>query len=94
MRKSFIKVQKSLMALLLCFTLIFSMAGNISLAYVSGFGNTSIFHTEERRIAEGVVLNRWSGINSGNAYKAGQTITFNPKPQTLGICSIRQQAAE
>ena len=79
MRKSFIKVQKSLMALLLCFTLIFSMAGNISLAYVSGFGNTSIFHTEERRIAEGVVLNRWSGINSGNAYKAGQTITFNPK---------------
>ncbi|NLP00116.1 MAG: hypothetical protein GX386_07475 [Clostridiaceae bacterium] len=79
MRKNFLKVQKSLLALFLCLTLVFSMAGNVALAYVSGFGNTSIFHNEERKIAEGVVLNRWNGITGSNAYKAGQTITFNPK---------------
>lgn len=79
MRKNFFKVQKSLLALFLCFTLIFSMAGNVALAYVSDFGNTSIFHNEERRIADGVVLNRWNGITSSYANKVGQTITFNPK---------------
>jgi len=78
MRKSFLKVQKSFMALFLCFALIFSMTGNIASAYIPGFGNTSFFHSEERKIAEGVVLNRWNGITSSNAYKAGQTITFNP----------------
>ena len=79
MRKNFLRVQKSLLALFLCFTLIFSMAGNIALAYVTDFGNTSIIHNEERVIAEGVVLNRWNGITGSYANKAGQTITFNPK---------------
>jgi len=79
MRKSFLKAQKSLMALFLCFSLIFSMVGNIASAYISSFGKTSIFHSEERKLAEGVVLNRWNGITGSNTYKAGQTITFNPK---------------
>jgi len=79
MRKSFLKAQKSLMALFLCLTFILSTAGNIASAYISSFGKTSIFHSEERKLAEGVVLNRWNGITGSNAYKAGQTITFNPK---------------
>ena len=77
MRKKFLRVQKSLLSLFLCLTLIFSLSGNIALAYISDFGSTSIFHNEERKIAEGVVLNRWNGINN-NASKAGQTIIFNP----------------
>ncbi len=79
MREKFLRVQKSLLALFLCFALIFSTAGNVALAYVSDFGNTSVFHNEERVIAEGVVLNRWNGVTSSYANKVGQTITFNPK---------------
>ncbi|MGI6084714.1 MAG: phosphodiester glycosidase family protein [Acetivibrionales bacterium] len=80
MRKKFLRVQKSLISLFLCFILLFSyFAENIALAYVSDFGTTFIFHNEERTIAEGVVLNRWSGRNGNDSNKTGQTITFNPK---------------
>ncbi len=78
MRKNFLRVQKSILSLFLCLTLIFSLSGNVALAYISDFGTTAIFHNEERKIAEGVVLNRWSGTNGNNTGKTGQTITFNP----------------
>jgi exopolysaccharide biosynthesis protein len=79
MKKKLLRVQKSFLPLLLSFVIMFSfLAESIAIAYISDFGTTSIFHSEERLIAEGVVLNRWNGISSNNANKAGQTITFNP----------------
>ncbi|MGI6623482.1 MAG: phosphodiester glycosidase family protein [Acetivibrionales bacterium] len=79
MRKKFSRSLKSLFAIFLCFSLIFTfLVGDSAFAAIQDFSSTSIYHDEERIIAPGVTLNIWKGVKNANTYKVGHTISFNP----------------
>ena len=72
MRKKFSRSLKSLFAIFLCFSLIFTfLVGDSAFAAIQDFSSTSIYHDEERIIAPGVTLNIWKGVKNANTYKSG-----------------------